>query len=58
VCRAVLELVQNRAGTLVALSNEKMGDWAIRVEDPERASRVVPAFEPERREYRHAKALE
>jgi hypothetical protein len=40
VCRAVLELIQNRAGTMVALSNEKLGDWAIRVEDPERATRA------------------
>jgi len=32
VCRAVIELIQNRAGTLIALSNERMGDWAMRVE--------------------------
>jgi hypothetical protein len=38
VCRAVLEVVQNRAGTLLALSNERLGDWAIRVEIPERSS--------------------
>jgi hypothetical protein len=34
VCRAVIELVQNRVGTLLALSNENMGDWAMRVEIP------------------------
>jgi hypothetical protein len=38
VCRAVLELVQNRVGTLLALSNENLGDWAMRVEIPEPAS--------------------
>jgi hypothetical protein len=38
VCRAVLELIQNRAGTMLALSNEKLGDWAMRVDDPEHAS--------------------
>ena len=38
VCRAVLELVQNRAGTLIALSNERLGDWALRVEDPQHAA--------------------
>jgi hypothetical protein len=32
VCRAVIELVQNGAGTLVALSNETMGDWVLRVD--------------------------
>src|SRR5262245_48657157 len=32
VCRAVIELVQNGAGTLLALSNETMGDWVLRVE--------------------------
>jgi len=37
VCRAVLELVQNRVGTLLALSNENMADWAMRVEIPEPA---------------------
>ena len=52
VCRAVLELVQNRAGTLVALSNEKLGDWAIRVEDPQRAARGEPAIGPGRRRFR------
>ncbi len=34
VCRAVIELIQNGAGTLLALSNERMGDWALRVEVP------------------------
>jgi len=43
VCRAVLELVQNRAGTLIALSNENLGDWAMRVEDPRDAASVVRA---------------
>jgi len=43
VCRAVLELVQNRAGTLIALSNEKLGDWALRVEDPRHAERLASA---------------
>ena len=38
VCRAVIELIQNRVGTLLALSNENMGDWAMRVEIPEPAS--------------------
>ena len=36
VCRAVIELIQNRAGTLLALSNETLGDWAMRVEIPDR----------------------
>lgn len=31
VCRAVIELIQNGAGTLIALSNETMGDWVLRV---------------------------
>jgi len=31
VCRAVIELIQNGAGTLLALTNENLGDWAIRV---------------------------
>jgi len=44
VCRAVVELVQNRAGTLVALSNENLGDWAIRVEDPIHAGNAEHAI--------------
>ncbi len=58
VCRAVLELVQNRARTLVALSNEKMGDWAIRVEDPAREPRDAPAIGPAHRERRGVHAWE
>jgi hypothetical protein len=38
VCRAVIELIQNGAGTLVALSSERMGDWALRVADSRRGS--------------------
>jgi hypothetical protein len=34
VCRAVLELIQNRMGTLLALTNENLGDWVMRVENP------------------------
>jgi hypothetical protein len=55
VCRAVLELIQNRAGTMVALSNEKLGDWAIRVEDPELASNGARVTGEERRELRASK---
>ena len=52
VCRAVLELIQNRAGTLIALSNEKLGDWAIRVEDPLCAGSGGSATAYERRRVR------
>jgi hypothetical protein len=38
VCRAVIELIQNGAGTLLALTNERMGDWALRVETPPQAA--------------------
>lgn len=38
VCRAVIELIQNGAGTLVALSSERLGDWAVRVANPRPAS--------------------
>lgn len=34
VCRAVIDLIQNGAGSLVALSNERMGDWVVRVGIP------------------------
>jgi hypothetical protein len=42
VCRAVLELVQNGVGTMLALSNENLGDWAMRVEVREPSTSMCP----------------
>jgi hypothetical protein len=43
---------------MVALSNEKLGDWAIRVEDPEHPSSGARAIEFERRQLRAGEQLD